>query len=225
MKIQILKNQIIVKLTVVFVITLLLFGCKITKDSDANINLKAIDLFQSYIVGDFNNKKQIDLQMKNGKQTHPYAIHINRVCDSKIVNSPVKDGFWLLEESYYTKPNQTEVEVKPYLFLFEAEGINGVKLTPYTLPKSSDVRFYKNDNDDLFLNYNDLTPSVSFKPAFYTLKNKIFYLNAPNELPNGMKFTLIEEISKNQLSVMELLEKDGKSLTPYDTPIIYDRVN
>ncbi|MFZ1524470.1 MAG: hypothetical protein WAT22_06605 [Saprospiraceae bacterium] len=39
-----------------------------------------------------------------------------------------------------------------------------------------------------------------------------------------MKFTLIETISATQLIVMELLEKDGRRLTPYETPIVYDRV-
>jgi len=38
-----------------------------------------------------------------------------------------------------------------------------------------------------------------------------------------MKFTLIETLGKTRLIVMELLEKEGKRLTPYDTPIIYDR--
>ena len=54
--------------------------------------------------------------------------------------------------------------------------------------------------------------------------NDKFYINAPNDLPNGMKFTLIETISATQLIVMELLEKDGRRLTPYETPIVYDRV-
>ncbi|MBK7633751.1 MAG: hypothetical protein IPJ13_05215 [Saprospiraceae bacterium] len=72
--------------------------------------------------------------------------------------------------------------------------------------------------------YNTISPSPSFKPAFYTRKDDKFYINGLNDLPNGMKFTLIETISATQLIVMELLEKDGRRLTPYETPIVYDRV-
>lgn len=51
-----------------------------------------------------------------------------------------------------------------------------------------------------------------------------FSVNHPNDLGNGMKFTLIETLSLSQLEVMELLEKDGQRVTPYDTPIIYKRI-
>ena len=86
------------------------------------------------------------------------------------------------------------------------------------------INLIKNNNQDLIIDYHNISPSPSFKPAFYTRKDDKFYINAPNDLPNGMKFTLIETISADQLSVMELLEKNGQRLTPYDTPIIYDRV-
>jgi len=186
--------------------------------------MKSIELFRLYIVGDFNNQKQIDDEKKSGSQVHPYAVHINRVFDHKMLHSPKVDGFWLLEESYYTKPNKTEVEIKPYLFLFEAEGKDQIKLTPYTLPKELNVNNIKNDNTEFTLDFNSIRPSESFQPAFYTRKEDKFYIDAPNDLPNGMRFTLTETIRNDQLLVMELLEKDGKRLTPYNTPIVYDRV-
>jgi hypothetical protein len=186
--------------------------------------MSSIDLFKRYIVGDFNNQRQVDEEVKNGKQTHPLAIHVNRIFDAKMTNKPKVNGFWILEESYYTKPGQSIVEDKPYLFLFEAAEDDRIKLTPYTLPKDQPTSWYKNSNPSLTLDFLNLTPSPTFKSAYYIRDNNEFKLNAPNELPNGMKFTLIETISAEELVVMELLEKDGKSLTPYSTPIVYDRV-
>ena len=58
----------------------------------------------------------------------------------------------------------------------------------------------------------------------YTLADDKFTVNHPTDLGNGMTFTLIETLAKNRLEVMELLEKNGKKLTPYETPIIYERV-
>lgn len=185
--------------------------------------MESIELFKTYITGDFDNQRQVDEQIKTGKQIHPLAIHVNRVANYRIKNGPKVNGFWLLEESYYTRPGETNVDIKPYLFLFESADNNRIKLTPYTLPDNLDKKIIRNDNTELVFDYNTLTPSASFRPAYYDRKADKFYINAPNDLPNGMKFTLIETISATQLIVMELLEKDGKSLTPYDTPIIYDR--
>ncbi len=186
--------------------------------------MRSIDLFKTYITGDFNNDRQIHDQIKSGLQTHPRATHVNRVCDAIITNRPQVDGFWILEESYYIKPGSIATEIKPYLFLFEAGDNNTVKLTPFNIPTSYDPKEVRNDNPNLQFNYYELVPSATFKPAFYQREGDAFKINAPNELPNGMKFTLIETIKKDQLIVMELLEKNGERITPYDTPIIYDRV-
>ena len=207
---------------VILCFTMILSGCNILKKSTENMS--SIDLFKTYIIGDFNNDSQITVELKSGKQIHPKAIHVNRVADNRIINAPKVNGFWILEESYYIKPEKKEIEVKPYLFLFEAAEDGKIKLTPYALPKDIDVNLVKNDNPSLKFDYNTISPSPSFKPAFYTRKDDKFYINAPNDLPNGMKFTLIETISATQLIVMELLEKDGRRLTPYETPIVYDRV-
>lgn len=186
--------------------------------------MRSIDLFKQYITGDFNNQAQIDAEIKAGNQIHPYAVHVNRIADHRISNAPSVDGFWILEESYYTKPGSTEVEIKPYLFLFEAAENDQVKLTPYTIPDDLDKKIVRNDNPDVAFDYLKIKPSPTFKPAYYTRKGDKFLLHAPNDLPNGMKFTLTETISADRLIVMELLEKDGKRLTPYDKPIVYDRV-
>jgi hypothetical protein len=184
---------------------------------------RAIDRFRKIIVGDFDNRKQVEEEKKAGKQIHPLAKHVNRIADEKIIDAPARDGFWILEESYYEYPNKP-VDSKPYLFFFEAVGDTAVRLIVYKVPASITVSELKNNNQNLKLKFSELTTSPTFKPSIYTAHGKSFKCNAKNDLGNGMTFTLIETLSPKQLNVMELLEKNGKSLVPYDTPIIYDRL-
>lgn len=185
---------------------------------------KLLDIFKTYITGQFDNSRQVVAQIKQGKQIHPIAIHVNAVANSKFINLP-KDlkGFFLLEESYYQYPNKP-LELKPYLFYFEEDN-NTINLKVYQLPKELKKEEIRNDNVNLQFDFATLQPSATFKGATYNYDaaKKTFSTKSENVLPNNMKFTLIENFSKNQLNVMELLEKDGQRLTPYDTPIVYDR--
>jgi len=185
--------------------------------------MSSIDFFRTCISGDFDNAAQVEVQRSAGLQIHPYAMHINRVFDTRMKHAPYTKGFWILEESYYVPPGSNKVDIKPYLFLFEPEGKDQIKLTPYTLPPGLEPPSVRNDRDDLSIDFLEIRPSPTFKPAFYTRKGNQFTLHAPNDLPGGMRFTLIETIDAQRLEVMELLEKDGKRLTPYATPILYDR--
>lgn len=190
----------------------------------AQKNQSLLARFQQYITGDFDNSAQVVAEIKQGKQIHPLAIHVNRLANEKVKNMPTElKGFFILEESYYlidAKP----IDIKPYLFLFEekAEGI--IHLTAYQLTgiKKETIR---NDNAALEFDYNLLVPSPTFKGADYTWDavDKTFNTVSPNELSNGMKFTLTEKLAKKQLNVLEQVEKDGKLLTAWDTPIIYKR--
>jgi hypothetical protein len=182
-----------------------------------------IHLFRTYITGDFDNQRQVDAELKEGKQIHPYAKHVNRVADSKIDNLPAQlNGFFLLEESYY-KYAEGDTIIKPYLFFFEALPEGQVKLYSMQLPQDVPPKDIRNDNHALRFNYQTLRPSPSFKPAVYTQTERGFYIKAPNEFPGG-SFTLEETIGKDRLEVMELLIRDGKQVTPYDTPLIYERI-
>jgi hypothetical protein len=186
---------------------------------------RVFETFRTYITGDFDNSEQVTAEIKAGRQVHPLSIHVNRVADAKVLNRPdgIK-GFFILEESYYLSEGKP-LERKPYLFLFEPEGSDKVRLSAYQLPghlKKEDVR---NDNDTLSFDYATLQRSPTFKGAVYDWNpaEKSFSTRSPNELPGGMTFTLIEHFTQDALTVMELLEKDGKRLTPYDTPILYKR--
>ena len=205
------------------VLTPVLWWSCIMSPSKEQAAMRAIDLFEQYITGDFDNKRQYDAEQQAGLTIHPYARHINRRVCHKINNAPQRDGFWLLEESYYQYPEK-EIEIKPYLFFFEAVGDTAVRLIVYTIPEEISKFEATNDNENLKFDYFQMNPSPTFQPAVYQKNGDEFQLFAPNDLGNGMTFTLIETITANQLIVMELLEKDGERLTPYETPIIYDRI-
>jgi len=180
--------------------------------------------FREYISGDFDNSSQVFEQIKAGKIIHPFAVHVNRVADNKVFNRPSNlNGFFLLEESYYLYDGKL-MESKPYLFLFSLHLGNIIHLTTYQLTnyKKEELR---NDNTSLRFDYQSLIPSPSFQGADYTWdpKKKTFSTVSVNELGNGMKFTLSEIFTSTTLQVMELLEKNGKRLTSYDTPIVYVR--
>ena len=65
--------------------------------------MNQLERFKAYIVGDFDNKQQIEKQIKESQLTHPYAKHINRVVNDRIKNLPDElNGFFVLEESYFT---------------------------------------------------------------------------------------------------------------------------
>lgn len=180
--------------------------------------------FQQYITGDFDNSNQVIAEIKAGKQIHPLAIHVNRVATYKVNNVP-KDlkGFFIIEESYYLIDGK-QIDLKPYLFLFEEREGGIIHLTTYQLNswKKEEIR---NDNTDLRFDYTQLVPSPTFKGADYTWdpKDKTFNTISPNNLGNGMKFTLTEKFTDKQLSVLEQVEKDGKLLTTWNTPILYVR--
>ncbi len=187
-------------------------------------NLSDFELFKTYIQGDLDNREQINAEIKDGKEIHPYAKHINRLLDGKIKNLPENhNGFYILEESYYTYPNKP-MEEKPYLFWFEKTSKGQIKLHSLQIPKSIQIKDLKNDNKRLSLNYVELVESPTFKPATYIKTKKGFYIKSSVDLPNGMKFTLEETIGKDSFEVMELLEKGGKSMISYTTPIIYKRI-
>ncbi len=180
--------------------------------------------FQHYITGDFDNSKQVVAEIKAGKQIHPLAVHVNRFANDKVKNIPASlKGFFIIEESYYLMEGK-QLDLKPYLFLFEEKEGEIIRLTTFQLTdiKKEKVR---NDNAELVFDYTKLLPSPTFKGADYTWNtiDKTFNTVSPNDLGNGMKFTLTEKFTKKQLRVLEQVEKDGKLLTTWNTPIIYNR--
>jgi hypothetical protein len=195
-----------------------------TVNTNAQKQSPLLARFQQYITGDFDNSKQTVAEIKAGKQVHPLAIHVNRVATQKIKNVPTNlSGFFIIEESYYLIDGKP-LDLKPYLFLFEEKPGGIIHLTTYQLTayKKEEIR---NDNTSLSFDYTQLVPSPTFKGADYTWdpRDKTFNTISPNDLGNSMKFTLTEKFTSKQLTVLEQVEKDGKLLTAWNTPIIYDR--
>jgi hypothetical protein len=186
--------------------------------------MTAFEAFKVVLCGVFDNKNQVETEQKAGKQIHPYAKHVTALFNEKIKNKPTDlKGYFILEESYYTYEGKP-MDIKPYLFYIEEVAADKIQLSSYTLPADIPKADMRNDNPNFNLDFTKISVSKTFKPAVYTFKNGHFTVNHPTDLPNNMRFTLIETLSKDRLEVMELLEKEGKRLTPYDTPIIYDRI-
>jgi hypothetical protein len=210
-----MKNNLTFALLVVFSM-----ACNTTKNMTKMV---AYDYFKDVLCGTFDNKTQVAAEIKSGKQIHPLAKHVTAVANKKIKNLPANlSGYFILEESYYTTEGKP-MEIKPYLFFIEPVSDTQIKLSSYSLPTDIPKADIRNDNAAFILDFKTISVSKTFKPAIYTLADGKFTVNHPTDLGNGMTFTLIETLSKNRLEVMELLEKNGKKLTPYDTPIIYDR--
>ena len=197
-------------------------ACNTTKKMSQT---NAYDYLKEVLCGTFDNKNQVETERKNGKQLHPFAKHVTAIANPKIKNLPVDlNGYFILEESYYTYEGKP-MEIKPYLFFIEKVSDTQIKLSSYSMPTTIPKADIRSDNAAFSLDFKEIGVSKTFKPAVYILADGKFTVNHPTDLGNGMIFTLIETLTKNRLEVMELLEKNGKRLTPYETPIVYERVN
>jgi predicted amidohydrolase len=177
-----------------------------------------LDLYLNYLTGTFSNTEQVENEKAKGTQIHPSAKHVTGLANHKIDNLPEKfNGQYVIEESYYTIPGKN-MQVKHHLFLFSLTKDGKVNLRVQT-PESLDNKLLTNDNNNLRFDFNQLKDVSRFKSTDYAKTDKGFYMKSPNDLGNGMKFTLEETIGDGFLEVMELLEKDGKSLTSYNTPM------
>jgi len=186
---------------------------------------KVIDLFIEILCGDFDNQAQVEAEQKEGNQTHPYAKHITRVCDDKILNSPVDlEGHYILEESYYTYPDK-ETEIKPLLFFIRNKSPNSVMLQSLIIPERLDKAEVINANENLFFDYYELAINQKFGTAHYVMQdNAYFTTDHLCDFGNDTSFRLIETLAIDQLLVLELYSVSGKIITPYNTPIIYKKI-
>jgi len=182
--------------------------------------------FADILCGTLDNQAQIDAEIANGKQIHPYAKHVTAVCDHRIINRPQgHPGIYILEESYYVKPGQIETEVKPLFFYITAKGKNSALLHSMQVPLHMKPEEVINANKDLVFDFNELEMRP-WGPAEYTWHEDKQYFTVDHEdsIGPGMTFRLTETLKQGELFVMELVKKDGVKLTPYDTPIHYIKI-
>lgn len=188
-------------------------------------------LFHTFIVGNFDNKKQVEQEINEyGHQIHPYAQHISDMLNQKIINLPSNiTGFFVLEESYYTYgygQNISNTTASPFIFYFDSIGQDGmVEITSYDavgIPQTE----LKNNNTDLEIYYHQLVQN-RFKPSVYQYNksdNSFYLINSTTIYPNGDLFTLTEIIAQYQLNVLEGFWINGTNVVGYNTSIIYDRL-
>lgn len=175
--------------------------------------------FVDLLTGRFNNALQYE--EKKGDD-FPYAEHVNTVCNDKIKNLPPDfEGIFMIEESYYTIGERTNVS--PHLFLFTEEE-KGILLTSYDMPEGFDKNTFSYTNIQE-LNFNELKVSSKFVPALYIENDGIWEGGSVSMFSPVIKFTLHERFSKDVLEVSESIEVNGKKTFGYDTPILYRRDN
>lgn len=183
-----------------------------------------LELFLSYLTGDFSNARQFAAEEGSREDIHPLAIHVNRPITSRVRNLPADfSGEFLLEESYYYYRDGT-TKVKPHLFHFSENPDKQVVLRAYGLPEDMDPPGVRCENPALVFDYKSLKISSTFDITMkYTRNSNNTFSGSARVERGSVTFTLKETIGPDILEVMELLEKEGRRLTPYSTPIRYHR--
>lgn len=181
--------------------------------------------FTEILCGTLDNQEQVDQERAAGNQVHPYARHVTDICDHKIINRPsYHEGLYILEESYYVKPGSEVMELKPLLFYMRSDGVSKALLNSVQIPSHFTKEQARNDNKGFTMDWNDLELR-NFGTAEYELQEDgSFKVDHQADMGGGITFRLIETLTKDGLSVMELVHKDGVKITPYDTPILYKNI-
>lgn len=112
----------------------------------------------------------------------------------------------------------------PHLFLFQLDEVGHVILTSYELPEEISKEAFRNDNEDLVLDYNTLEISEKFTPMIYHREGEAFGGESISDFGNGVKFTLKEKTSKESLEVSEVFERNGKVTFGFIEPIVYKKI-
>jgi len=180
--------------------------------------------FTDILCGTLDNQAQVDQEIANGKQLHPYAKHVTDICDHMIHNRPEgHPGSYILEESYYVYPGK-EMELKPLFFYIRSDGISKVMLQSVQIPERFTKEEFTNSNSELSMDFSELQMR-DFGVAMYEYHpDGYFTVDHEADMGGGLTFRLIETLSDNSLEVMELVHKDGIKLTPYETPILYKKI-
>lgn len=184
---------------------------------------KVLKKFAEILCGTLDNQAQIDEEIAAGKQIHPYAKHVTAVCDQRIRNRPADHpGIYILEESYYIQPGQSEVQLKPLFFYVTASGEDTALLHSMQVPEHYDPKEVVNTNDALFFDWSTIV-ARPWGPAPYIWHEDKQCFTTDHEDPIGpdMTFRLTETLKDGELFVMECIKKNGVQITPYNTPIHY----
>ena len=177
--------------------------------------------FVKLICGNFDNSEQLKELNDKNIFDYPYAERVNNICNDKIINLPADfEGFFIVEESYYTINEKTRSSHHFFLFVQENED---VKLISYEIPEPYNKSNFIYDNIEK-LDYFNLKVSEKFEPAVYKLKNGVWEGGSVSMFSPTTKFKLFEKFSEEKLEVSEIMESNGKKTFGYDIPIIYKKI-
>ena len=77
--------------------------------------MSKLDGFMQLLSGHFNNSQQFE-SLRDTEPDFPYAEHVNTVCNDKIIHLPDSfNGYFLVEESYYTVNGNTHSCITEYI--------------------------------------------------------------------------------------------------------------
>lgn len=176
--------------------------------------------FIDILSGHFDNSTQLEKMKEKGIHDYPYAEHVNHIVNDKIRGLPANfEGIFLLEESYYTIGEDTNL--LPHLFLFTEEG-ESIKLSSYDIPEGYDKESFSYENLKTVA-FKDLKPSEKFNPAIYNKQGEIWVGGSESMFTPDLEFKLHQRLSAEKLVVSEVMEKKGKRIFGFDDPIIYRR--
>lgn len=182
--------------------------------------MSILDNFIEVLCGEFNNDEQISIEEKEGNVIHPKARHINGVCNEKISNLPDDfNGYFVIEESYYDTGKVKNI--LPHLFLFSLNENNNVVLTSYELPEGVAKEDFRNNNDELTMDYRKLIKSEKFTPMEYVHENGEFKGESLSTFGPGITFELKESMKKGELHVSEVFKRNGTITFGFVDPIVY----
>ncbi|CAN8065959.1 unnamed protein product [Agarophyton chilense] len=193
--------------------------------------LDQLQLMKKFIIGRFDNTRQIENEKNDRQRVSPFAIHVNtpleNIMDSIPEQFDTTKTFHVLEETYKWHPNQRNAMVRPLLLRFDKIEDGRITITSLAIPDDLDASSVRHDNPMLRFDYHELRRSKTFPLSpVYEFDKENFQFNiditvSPNE---NMEVRLVETISENILHVHERVWKDGKLLFGYyETPIIYER--
>ena len=186
--------------------------------------MNKLDKFINELCGTFNNDRQINDELQSGEVKHPKAKHINGICNDKITNLPNDfSGYFVIEESYYEQGNFKNI--LPHLFLFTVNGNGNIVLTSYEIPTNISKEEFRNDNENLIMDYNELKVSSKFTPMIYKEKNSVYEGESISHFTPETEFTLKEKIENGKMYVSEVFRKNGKITFGFVDPIIYEKIN
>ena len=186
--------------------------------------MNKLDKFINELCGTFNNDRQINDELESGELKHPKAKHINGVCNDKIINLPNDfSGYFVIEESYYEQGKFKNI--LPHLFLFTVNEDDNIVLTSYEIPSDISKEEFRNDNENLTMDYKELKVSSKFTPMVYKEKNNAYEGESISNFTPETEFTLREKIENGKMYVSEVFRKNGKITFGFVDPIVYEKIS